>query len=412
VDFGISLLPDAGPERKSATTYYRDVLALSRIADEAGLRYVKMTEHYLHPYGGYCPAPLTFLAAVAAQTTRIRLLTGGVIPNYHHPIQLASQVTMVDAISDGRLDVGFARGYLPYEYRAFGIPLDSSQDRFAASVAAMIRLWTQEDVAEDTPYFSFSHATILPRPTQSPYPPLWAAAVRTPRSFEWIGRMGLGLLLTPTLTVMSALREQTQMYRDAFAPSDTGHSDTGPSDTGPSDTGPSDTGPSDSGPSDSGPSDSGPSDTGHSDSGRSDTGHSDSGRSDTGLRPRVALSVPLYVARTDAEAFRDGDALMAEYLRVWLEAADSWNTAWSKDYAAYTGMSTFLREMSPTAWREAGSAVAGSVERVIDRIHELRELAEPDTLLWQVDFGGAGREQAERNLRLFCDRVLPKVADL
>jgi alkanesulfonate monooxygenase SsuD/methylene tetrahydromethanopterin reductase-like flavin-dependent oxidoreductase (luciferase family) len=354
VDFGISLLPDAGPERKPATTYYRDVLALSRIADQAGLGYVKMTEHYLHPYGGYCPAPLTFLAAVAAQTTRIRLLTGGVIPGYHHPIQLASQITMVDAISDGRLDVGFARGYLPYEYRAFGIPLDSSQDRFAASVAAMIRLWTQEDVTEDTPYFSFSHATILPRPTQSPHPPLWAAAVRTPRSFEWIGRMGLGLLLTPTLTAMSALREQMQMYRAAFA----------------------------------------------------------AAHWDTGLRPRVALSMPLYVAPTDAEAFRDGDALMAEYLRVWLDAADSWNTAWSKDYAAYTGMSSFLRGMSPTAWREAGSAVAGSVERVIDRIHELRELAEPDTVLWQVDFGGADREQAERNLRLFCGQVLPKVADL
>jgi hypothetical protein len=52
------------------------------------------------------------------------------------------------------------------------------------------------------------------------------------------------------------------------------------------------------------------------------------------------------------------------------------------------------------------------VERVIDRIHELRELAEPDTVLWQVDFGGADREQAERNLRLFCGQVLPKVADL
>jgi alkanesulfonate monooxygenase SsuD/methylene tetrahydromethanopterin reductase-like flavin-dependent oxidoreductase (luciferase family) len=354
VDFGISLLPDAGPERKPATTYYRDVLALSRIADEAGLRYVKMTEHYLHPYGGYCPSPLTFLAAVAAQTTQIRLLTGGVIPNYHHPIQLASQATMVDAISDGRLDVGFARGYLPYEYRAFGIPLDSSLDRFTTTVKAMIRLWTEDDVTEETPYFSFSHATILPRSAQSPHPPLWAAAVRTPSSFEWIGQMGMGLLMTPTLTAMSSLKEQIQLYRSAFA----------------------------------------------------------AAHGETGLRPRVALSVPLYVAPTDAEAFRDGDALMTEYLRVWLDATDSWNTAWSKDYAAYTGMSRFLRGMSPTAWRETGSAVAGSVERVIDRIHQLRELADPDVVLWQVDFGAADLDQAERNLRLFCTQVLPKVRDL
>jgi alkanesulfonate monooxygenase SsuD/methylene tetrahydromethanopterin reductase-like flavin-dependent oxidoreductase (luciferase family) len=351
MDFGISLLPDIGPDRKSAVTYYRDALRLSLLADEYGLRYVKMTEHYLHPYGGYCPAPLTFLASVAAQTEQIRLMTGGVIPNYHHPIQLASQVTMVDALSGGRLDVGFARGYLPYEYLAFGIPLDSSHDRFQSSVNAMIRLWTEEGVTEHTPYFSYSGATILPRPTQAPHPPLWAAAVRTPRSFEWIGRMGFGLLMTPTLTAIKDLRQQTDSYRKSFL-----------------------------------------------------AAHGQAGR-----QPRVAMSLPLYVAQKDAEAFRTGDALMAEYLRVWLDAADSWNTAWSKDYAAYTGMSYFLRGMSPTAWRETGSAAVGSVGRVIDRIHELRELADPDVVLWQVDFGGAPLELAEQNLRLFCDRVYPEI---
>ncbi|MFD5335035.1 LLM class flavin-dependent oxidoreductase [Streptomyces hawaiiensis] len=71
------MLPDCRPERRSATAYYHDVLAISRLADSAGLDYVKMTEHYLGSYGGYCPSPLTFLAAVAAQTSRIRLMTGG-----------------------------------------------------------------------------------------------------------------------------------------------------------------------------------------------------------------------------------------------------------------------------------------------------------------------------------------------
>lgn len=353
MDFGISLLPDVGPEQKLPVTYYQDALALCRIADAAGLRYVKMTEHYLHPYGGYCPDPLTFLATVAAQTNCIRLITGGVIPNYHHPIQLASRAAMVDALSGGRLDVGFARGYLPYEYRAFGVPMDSSRARFEATVAAVTRLWTEENVAEDTPYFSFKDATVLPRPTQRPHPPLWAAAVRTPRSFEWIGRMGFGLLMTPTLTATADLRAQIALYRDAFT----------------------------------------------------------AAHGDSGLLPRVAMSIPLLVAETDAEAFRTGDALMSEYLRIWLDAADSWNTAWSGDYPAYTGMSYFLRGMSPSAWRESGSAVVGSVGRVIERIHELRREADPDTVLWQVDFGGADRKVSEHNLRLFVDRVLPEVAD-
>ena len=76
ISHGVSFLPDCRPEKRSATDYYADVLAISRLADEAGFDYVKMTEHYLHPYGGYCPSPLTFLAAVAARTTRIRLTIG------------------------------------------------------------------------------------------------------------------------------------------------------------------------------------------------------------------------------------------------------------------------------------------------------------------------------------------------
>ena len=73
---GLSFLPDADEDGIPAADYYDMVLDLSVLADDAGLTHVKMTEHYLRPYGGYCPSPLTFLAAVAARTTRIRLMTG------------------------------------------------------------------------------------------------------------------------------------------------------------------------------------------------------------------------------------------------------------------------------------------------------------------------------------------------
>jgi len=129
-------------------------------------------------------------------------------------------------------------------------------------------------------------------------------------------------------------------------------------------------------------------------------------------RSRVAASIPLFVADTDEEAYRVGDALMTEYFRVWLDATESWNATRSKDYQSYTGMSYFLRGLTPTAWREAGSAMVGSPERVIDRLHEFQEAAGVDTILWQVDFGAACGEVAERSLRLFIDKVLPKVSDL
>jgi hypothetical protein len=53
VEFGLSLLPDCGPDQKTPQQYYDDMLEISVRAEQHGLSYVKITEHYLRPYGGY-----------------------------------------------------------------------------------------------------------------------------------------------------------------------------------------------------------------------------------------------------------------------------------------------------------------------------------------------------------------------
>src|SRR3990167_6764994 len=100
MEFGLSFLPDANGEDLSATDYFKTALALSRLADAAGMKTIKITEHYLHPYGGFCPDPITFLAAVAACTKQIRLMTGCILPVFHHPVKIAAKTAMLDAISE------------------------------------------------------------------------------------------------------------------------------------------------------------------------------------------------------------------------------------------------------------------------------------------------------------------------
>ena len=99
-------------------------------ADELGYQHVRTIEHYFHPYGGYSPNPLLFLTAVAARTQRVRLVTGAVLPAFNHPLKLAGEIGMLDAISHGRVEVGFARAFLPHEFRRFGVSLDDSRARF------------------------------------------------------------------------------------------------------------------------------------------------------------------------------------------------------------------------------------------------------------------------------------------
>ncbi|MFG3011448.1 LLM class flavin-dependent oxidoreductase [Streptomyces cinerochromogenes] len=350
---GISLLPDCRPATRPAQEYYTDVLRLSRLAEEAGLDYVKITEHYLKEYGGYCPSPLTFLAAVAAQTSRIRLMTGCVLPAFHHPIQLAAHTGMVDALSGGRLEVGFARAWLPYEFAAFGVPMDESRDRFTDTIAAVRRLWTEEKVTVDSPFFSFREVTSLPAPVQRPHPPVWGAAVRSRQSFAWLAEQGYGLLVTPPPRSedLAGVRDLVDVYLDTFADV-----------------------------------------------------HGDAPGAP---RPRVAVSIPLYVAETDDEAYRVADPLLREYLAVWAEAAEAWMNTSSKDYPTYSQMALTLRNLDIADFRSLGTAVVGSPATVLERARRLWEFLSVDTFLWQVDFGGQDGPTMERSFRLFTEEVLP-----
>src|SRR5262249_9126656 len=81
----------------------------------------------------YLPQPLTFAAAVAARTQRVRIGTGTLIAPLHHPAEVAEQAAVVDILSDGRLDLGIGAGYRVPEFKLFGAevatPYRATDDR-------------------------------------------------------------------------------------------------------------------------------------------------------------------------------------------------------------------------------------------------------------------------------------------
>lgn len=354
-EYGISLLPDSGPDQFSAREYYANLLTVAQLTDQLGLEYVKMTEHYLNSYGGYCPDPLVFLSAVATTTTRVRLMTGGIQASFHHPVQVAARTAQLDAISDGRLEVGFARAFLPYEFDTFGIDMDSSKDRFRETVRAVVRLWTEQKVTEDNEFFRYSDVTSFPPPTQQPHPPVWAAALLTRSSFEWIGNSGFNLLIasSPGRDKVSQVKEMIDFYRERFT----------------------------------------------------------AAPHNAGRRPRVALSVPLLLAESDQEALDLGRTLLRRHWETFGEAANSWQSRTSSAYQGY-------REMVTTKYATADDAehlewaVFGSPESAVSQLRELRDVLSPDVILWQLDFGQQPLDLMRRSLELFAERVRPHVEEV
>ncbi len=113
-------------------------------AQELGFDIVTVSDHV-----GPGPSPLPTLAAMALATDRIRLGTMVLNGDMRNPVQLAWDITTLDRLSSGRVELGLGAGHAPQEYRATGIDLDPAavrKARLAESVEIIRRLVDGETV--------------------------------------------------------------------------------------------------------------------------------------------------------------------------------------------------------------------------------------------------------------------------
>ena len=99
-----------------------------------------------------CSSPWTFLAHAAARTKRIRLATAITILPLEHPVRLAEDVSVVDTLSGGRVELGVGSGTGPNEYAAFGVDFDSRRQRTTDGLEVVRKAWQTRRLA--TPGFT------------------------------------------------------------------------------------------------------------------------------------------------------------------------------------------------------------------------------------------------------------------
>jgi F420-dependent oxidoreductase-like protein len=159
-------------------TNYTDILAVWQAADAVEVfEHAWLFDHFVPIFGdpdGPCLEGWTLLAALAAQTRRIRvgiMVTGN---TYRHPAVLAQMGATIDIISNGRLDMGIGAGWNELEHTSYGIELLPPGKRLAqfAEACEVIRLlWTQQHADFGGTYYQLRQARCEPKPVQRPYPP-------------------------------------------------------------------------------------------------------------------------------------------------------------------------------------------------------------------------------------------------
>jgi F420-dependent oxidoreductase-like protein len=125
------------------------------------------------PAGPYLES-WTLIAALAAQTQRLRIGVMVTDNTYRHPAVLAKMAATVDVISHGRLNFGIGTGWEPQQHRAYGIPLPEPGERIrrlAEACELIRRLWTEPQVTFEGRYYQLSQASCAPKPLQKPSPP-------------------------------------------------------------------------------------------------------------------------------------------------------------------------------------------------------------------------------------------------
>ncbi|MDQ6875082.1 MAG: TIGR03560 family F420-dependent LLM class oxidoreductase [Actinomycetota bacterium] len=171
-----------------------ELVARTRFAEDLGFDGAWGFDHFQPMYGegaGNCFEGMTTLAALAGQTTRIRLglLVTGV--TYRHPSVLAAEAVTVDHASHGRLELALGAAWFEDEHRALGIefpPTGERFDRLEDALEAITRLMTGDPVSYDGHHLSIRDAQLRPTPVQQPHPPIWIGGNGPRRTLPLVAR--------------------------------------------------------------------------------------------------------------------------------------------------------------------------------------------------------------------------------
>jgi len=370
------------PARLSPGAHYTEILDdIRRTAvycDENGYDSFWLNEHHFGFWGRTpLPNPVMMAADIAARTSRIRIGFASVIIPFWNPIRLAEDLALLDQLSGGRIDLGMGRGNYPVEalnlnpmanpqdqaanYKVFEETLEVLKRSFSNqyfefhgekyNYPAKGSTWDRTIPSDSSEFFDletkeFTKLGLMPRPIQQPYPPLWQVVDST-RSIEFAARQDMRFIMWRPPA--AKLAEHYQIYLKAAEASGIKPAATGPSVL-------------------------------------RDTYIADSmelAKSEGG--PHIMRSLNFSNWRGPEIFLQPGEVLDHDHEQK-------------------------LRKELDYDWVHPRSLLFGTADYVIERIQELRDVANTELVL--LSSGSLGTELAKISLQRFTERVLPTARNI
>jgi alkanesulfonate monooxygenase SsuD/methylene tetrahydromethanopterin reductase-like flavin-dependent oxidoreductase (luciferase family) len=338
-------------EGRSDAAVLAEHMALGDLAEPLGFDSLFALEHHFTGYA-MSPSPTQLLSYYAGRTKRITLGTAVIVLPWHDPVRVAEEIALLDVLSGGRCLFGFGRGAASVEYAGFRVPMDEARPRFVEAAQIVIQALTNETFSWDGQFFKISPTSIRPRPISHPERRFYASSV-SPESAEIMARLGFGVLVVMQ-NEWTVAAQDIQRYREIAT----------------------------------------------------SVGHTP--------RPPIILT-NISVAESRDEAHERA----ATYLSRKWDSIDrhyhfsDGHLASVKGYEFYGKMTKTYAKMKDPGFRQKATEfyvkiqVVGTPDDCLQQLGELHRLTGTDHLVTEFGYGGMPHEEAELNMRMFADRVMP-----
>jgi alkanesulfonate monooxygenase SsuD/methylene tetrahydromethanopterin reductase-like flavin-dependent oxidoreductase (luciferase family) len=194
---------------------YREILALARLVEDAGLDVFGVGEH--HRLDLPISSPAVLLAAIGASTQRLRLVSAVTVLPTLDPVRVFQDFATADLTSSGRVEIIAGRGAFLESFPLFGLDVADQDAAFAEHLELLLQLNRSERVDWRGRFRPpLLAAEISPRPQQRELP-IWLGWGGTPESAERAARLGLPLTLANISQPPAKFAEQILRYRQLGA---------------------------------------------------------------------------------------------------------------------------------------------------------------------------------------------------
>jgi alkanesulfonate monooxygenase SsuD/methylene tetrahydromethanopterin reductase-like flavin-dependent oxidoreductase (luciferase family) len=188
--------------------YAQRLIQIERL-DKAGFYAYHLAEHHTPAVHSLAPSQNVFLAAVSQRTTRLRFGPCVYVLPLHHPVRLIEEISMLDNLSGGRMEIGVGRGgVLEAYFWGQDSDVEVNYQRYLETLAIMREGLSHDELTYHGQFYEFDQLPMRMRPKQNPYPPLWYM-----RNIETAAVGGMNAVLDVPLSVFDAY---VKRYRELW----------------------------------------------------------------------------------------------------------------------------------------------------------------------------------------------------